>query len=84
MLVLALLIGQALGLPEVENPIPEKIGVGHIFALAGTLGLMGGIFRFRSSPSEQERAVRRGGLAGFCIGLVVYCVLSLVQVLSDL
>jgi hypothetical protein len=84
MLVLALLIGQALGLPEVENPIPEKIGLGDIFALAGAVGLLGGILRFGSPPSEWERAVRRGGLAGFCIGVVVYCVLLLVQVLSDL
>jgi len=38
MFVLALLIAQALGLPEVENPIPEKIGVADIFALAGAGG----------------------------------------------
>lgn len=83
MLVLAVLIGQALGLPEVENPIPERIGVGHIFALAGALGLLGGIARFGSSPAERERAIRWGGLVGFCVGVGLYCALLLVQVLSD-
>ena len=33
-LVLALLLGQAFGLPEVESPIPEKSGLGDVIALA--------------------------------------------------
>jgi hypothetical protein len=84
MFMLALLIGQALGLPEVENPIPDRVGFEHVFALAGALGLLGGMWRFGSPPAERERAVRWGGLIGFCIGVAVYCVLLLVQVLSDL
>jgi Ca2+/Na+ antiporter len=34
-LLLAFLLGQALGLPEVENPIPEKIGLADVFTVAG-------------------------------------------------
>jgi hypothetical protein len=84
MLVLVLLIGQALGLPEVEDPIPAKIGLGHLFALAGAGGVLGGISRFGSPPAKRERAVGCGTVAGFCFGVAVYCFLLFVQVVSAL
>jgi hypothetical protein len=84
MLVLALVIGQALGLPEVEDPIPERIGLGHVFALAGAVGLLGGLWRFGAPPAERERAISWGGLIGFCLGVGIYCVLLVVEVISSL
>ena len=80
-LVLALLVGQALGLPEAESPIPEKIGIADVFAYAGAGGVLGGIARFRSSSSKQERGVSRGVFCGFCCGAAIYCLSLLSQLL---
>ena len=84
MLALALILWQALGFPEVEDPIPNRIGIEDLFALAGAGGLLGGIWRFRSSPAKRERAVSRCSLAGLCFGAVVYCLSLLAQVISAL
>jgi hypothetical protein len=83
-LFLAFLVGQVLGLPEVEDPIPDKIGLGHLFALAGAGGVLAGISKFRVPPAKRERAISFGSLAGFCFGAVVYCLLLLIQVASHL
>jgi hypothetical protein len=83
-LALALILGQALGLPEVENPIPEKIGFGHVLALAGAGGLLSGFRKLGASPAERERAISLGSVAGFGLGAVVNCLLLAVQVLSSL
>jgi len=42
MLVLAALIGQALGLPEVEDPLPNRIGLNFLLSFAGVGGIFGG------------------------------------------
>lgn len=84
MLALALIIWQVSGLPEVENPIPDRIGLGHLFALAGACGLLGGLFRFGAPPRERERAVSWGSLVGFCIGAGLYMLLLLIQIGSNL
>jgi hypothetical protein len=84
MLALAFLLGQALGLPEVENPIPEKIGLGHILALTGAGAALGGISRFGAAPAKRERAVSWGSLIGFCLGAGSYLLLLLVQIGSSL
>lgn len=81
MLVLALLIGHALGLPEAESPIPDKIGLGDVFALAGAGGVLGGIACFRSSSARQEQGVKWGVLIGFCLGSAIYCLSFLAQLL---
>ncbi|HET8954316.1 MAG TPA: hypothetical protein VFN18_01515 [Solirubrobacterales bacterium] len=83
MLVLVLVIWQALGLPEVEDPTPNRIGLEFIFGLAGAGGVLGGIVGFAASPAKRERAVSRGGLVGFCIGATVYCLSLLAQLLSS-
>lgn len=84
MLVLALIVWQALGLPEVENPIPERIGLGYLFTLAGAGGVFGGLSRSVSSPAKRERAVSWGTLVGFVAGLIFYGLSLLVQVISAL
>jgi hypothetical protein len=82
MLVLALLIGQALGLPEVEDPIPDKVGLGFLLSFAGVGGMFGG-FRL-IWPRKRELFIGLGTLAGFCLGCVVYGLLLLIQLLSAL
>jgi hypothetical protein len=84
MFLLALIIWQVSGLPEVEDPIPDRIGLGHLFALAGAGGVLGGIWQFRAPPAERERAVGWGTLAGFCVGAFAYCVLLLLQIISSI
>lgn len=84
MLLIALLLGQALGLPEVEDPIPDKIGLGSLVALAGAGGMLGGIWKLGAPPRKRERAISWGSLAGFSIGVGIYVLLLLVQIVSSL
>ncbi len=84
MLLLALLLGQALGLPEVENPIPEKIGLPDVFTVAGAGGVLGGMVGVCCSPKEKERAISVGSVIGLCIGSAFYAVALLIQVASGL
>lgn len=84
MLLVAFLLGQAFGLPEVENPIPEKIGLQDVFSLAGAGGVLGGIAGFGLPSAQQEQGVKWGAFLGFCCGIAMYCLLLLIQVLSAL
>jgi hypothetical protein len=80
----ALLLGQALGLPEVEDPVPERIGFGHVIGLAGAGGVLGEVVRIVSPPERREQAVRWGVFIGFSVGLGFYVLALLVQVVSNL
>jgi hypothetical protein len=84
MLLAALLLAQALGLPEVEDPIPHKIGLGHLIALAGAGGMLGGLMKVKAPSAKRERAMSLGTMAGFCFGAAVYCLALTVQVISSL
>ena len=84
MLPFALLLGHALGLPEVESPIPERIGFGHVVGFAGAGGVLGEVVRFVSPPKKREQAVRWGLVIGFGFGLGFYVLALLVQVVSGL
>jgi hypothetical protein len=83
MLFLALLFGQAFGLPEVEDPIPDRIGLGDLFSLAGAGSFLGVLLGMGKPPAKQEQAVKKGGVAGFCLGATVYALALLVQVASQ-
>jgi hypothetical protein len=83
-LLLAILLGQALGLPEVEDPIPDKIGLGHLIALAGAGGVLGGLVKVKAPPAKRERAISWGTMAGFCLGVALYCLALIVEVISGL
>ncbi|HEX7278540.1 MAG TPA: hypothetical protein VF255_02845 [Solirubrobacterales bacterium] len=83
MLLLSFLLGQALGLPEVENPIPDKIGLGHIITVAGAGGMLGGLFQVCSTSAKRERAIAWGGVIGFCLAAGIYCLSLLVQLVSS-
>jgi hypothetical protein len=83
-LVLALLLGQAFGIPEVESPIPEKIGLGDVIALAGAGGVLGGMVGVCCSLENRERAISVGSVLGLCAGTGFYAVALLVQVASGI
>ncbi|HEY5942787.1 MAG TPA: hypothetical protein VIT89_08015 [Solirubrobacterales bacterium] len=84
MLMIAFLLGRALGLPEVEDPIPDTIGFGHVIACAGAGGVVGEVVRFGSTAKRREQAARRGLWIGFWIGSVFYAISLVVQVVSGL
>jgi hypothetical protein len=67
-------------LPRVENPLPESIGLGFPFALAGAAGVLAGMFYADASPAERDHAVRQTALAFFRIGVVIYLLSLVVQV----
>jgi len=79
---LALLLASFL--PRVEDPLPDRIGLGLPFAAAAAGGVLAGMIFVRSAPARRERAMRWGGLAGFGLGAVVYLVALLVQVASEI
>jgi len=83
-LLLAFLLGQALGLPEVENPIPEKIGLEDVFTVAGAGGVLGGMVGVCCSSKNKERAMSVGSVIGLCAGAGFYAVALVIQVASSL
>lgn len=83
MLVLALLIGQAFGLPEVEDPVPARVGLSFLVSSAGVGGMVG-VFLSLVCPRKRDLLIGLGTLAGFCLGCVLYALLLSVQLLSSL
>lgn len=82
MLMLALIVWQALGFPEVEDPIPERIGLGSIVELAGAVGILAGILSVIVRSQKRERLVGIGTFVGFCIGVVLYALSLFAQLIS--
>jgi hypothetical protein len=80
MLALALIIWQALGFPEVESPLPERIGFSFLMSSAGAGGLFGGILSVRRPP-RREWFVSVGTIVGFCIGSGFYAISLTAQLL---
>jgi hypothetical protein len=80
MLVLALLIGQALGLPEVEDPIPDKIGLGYLVSFAGAGGVLGAVLSV-ARPQRRDLFVSAGTFLGFCGGCGLYAISLAFQIL---
>jgi hypothetical protein len=81
MLTLALIVWQALGFPEVEDPIPDRIGFGSIVGLAGFSGMLAGALSLIKHPSNRERFVAIGTLVGLCIGTAFYVASLIVQLI---
>jgi hypothetical protein len=70
----------ASALPQVEDPIPERVGLGFPFAAAGAGGVLGGVICAASPPAKRERAMRLGVLIGFALGAALYLLALVVQV----
>lgn len=83
MLLLTLFLGQVFGLLEVEDPIPDRIGLYDLFSLAGAGAFLGSLLGMGKPAAKQEKAIRMGGVAGFCFGVTVYALALLVQLLSQ-
>ena len=71
-------------LPQVEAPLPDRIGLGFPFSTAGACGVLVSIVHTASSPAQRDRAVRMGGLIGFLLGTVLYLLALFVQLISQL
>ena len=82
--MLALLLGQVLGLPEAEDPIPDKIGLSYLVSLAGAGGVLGGVVSVVGWPQKRERLVSVGTFIGFCIGFGLYALALIDQLISKL
>jgi hypothetical protein len=65
-------------LPHVRAPWPESIGLGFPFAMSGASSMLGGILHAGASSSKRDRVSSEAGVYGFGLGLAVY-VLALVN-----
>jgi hypothetical protein len=83
MALFALIVWQALGLPEVEGPIPDRIGFDFILSLAGAGGVVGGVLSSVAWPRRREQFISGGTFAGFCAGVSFYALSLFVQLLSS-
>ncbi|HET7418507.1 MAG TPA: hypothetical protein VFJ61_12875 [Solirubrobacterales bacterium] len=79
MLVLVLIVGQAFGLPEVEDPIPARIGLSFIVGSAGAGGMFAGILSVIVQPRRREQFVGVGTLIGCSLGVAFYSASLLAQ-----
>lgn len=67
--------------PEVENPIPETIGLGSIFSAAGAGGVLLLVVAILLGHADTRRDAwsRLGMLGGFIVGLGFYLMALLAQ-----
>jgi hypothetical protein len=77
-------LGLAAIVPRVEDPWPDTVGVDLPLTLAAAGAALGGVARSLAAREKQERAIKVGGLIGFCAGLALYFVALLVQVGSHI
>ncbi|MGN6256243.1 MAG: hypothetical protein ACTHN3_00625 [Solirubrobacterales bacterium] len=84
MLTLALIVWQALGFPEVEDPIPDKIGFASIVGFAGAGGVLAVVFNVVVRPRRRDWVISFGTFIGFCVGVVLYGLSLLAQLISSL
>ncbi|HEX3610022.1 MAG TPA: hypothetical protein VHU14_10210 [Solirubrobacterales bacterium] len=70
-------------LPRVENPIPDTIGVGIIFSMAGAGGVVMLVLgsMLGASAAELDAWARRGVSMGFAAGTLFYVAALAGQVL---
>lgn len=84
MALLALLVWQILGLPEVEDPTPDRIGLTLPIGLAGAGGVFGGVLSVVGWPQKRERFISVGTFIGFSVGLGFYALSLAAQLLFSL
>lgn len=71
-------------LPRVEDPWPETIGLELPFFMATAGSVLAAVGSSLVKLERQERAIKLGGVFGFCLGGIFYCVALLIQVVSSL
>ncbi len=70
------------GLPRVEDPWPDVIGIDFPFTIAGGFGFLASVLYGKGSDAERDEAIRSGGLLGFWLGAIFYFLSLLSQVIS--
>jgi hypothetical protein len=73
-----------LGFPEVEDPLPEKIGIGSIVEYAGGGGVLAVVLSFVWRQPRREWLISLGTFAGFCFGVGLYGLSLLAELVSSL
>jgi F0F1-type ATP synthase membrane subunit c/vacuolar-type H+-ATPase subunit K len=68
--------------PEIEDPLPDRIGLGFPLAAAGAGGVIASVIHSASSAARRDQAINKGILFGFGIGTASYFLALAVQVLS--
>jgi hypothetical protein len=60
--------------PQVEDPIPDTVGLGTIVAVAGVGGILGVVAAslVGTPRADPDAWARRGLVAGFIIGSISY------------
>jgi hypothetical protein len=71
-------------LPKVSDPWPSSIGIDLPLTMAGGGGVFAGVVYSLAAHEKREHAVKLGGLAGFCLGALLYCIALLNQIASHL
>jgi hypothetical protein len=66
--------------PEIEDPLPDRIGLGFPFATAGAGGVLAGIVHSESSAARRDRAINKGGSIGLRLGVLAYLLVLAIQV----
>jgi hypothetical protein len=69
-------------LPSVESPIPETIGLGTIFSLAGSFAMLGFFLATLLKRSSSERDQWSG--CGIALGLLLGAVFYLIALINEL
>jgi hypothetical protein len=67
-------------LPRVEDPFPDEIGLGVLFAGAGIGGVLADVVHSGSAPEERDQAIRTWGRFGFIGGANFYALSLFVQI----
>jgi hypothetical protein len=64
--------------------LPDSIGLGFPFVLAGAAGVLAGVLYADSPTQQRDRLVRRAGRAGFYFGVAIYVISLVAQVVFEI
>ena len=70
--------------PQVEDPWPNRIGLGFPIVLAGAGTALGGIIYASAPRALRERAIGRFSTWGFWLGVLFYVMSVVAQVVSQI
>jgi len=70
--------------PRVEDPWPDEIGFGFPVVLAGAGAVLARAIYASAPRSHRERAIGRFSVWGFWIGVLLYAMSVVAQVVSSL
>lgn len=70
--------------PRVEDPWPDTVGLWLPFSTWGVGMALAGVVFNRATQERREDAIRWGGFWGFVVGVLLYVLALLVQVISSL